>query len=660
MSETVWSWLIVGLVLPLSLAMTRLMIGIAPKLGLVDQPDARRIHQKPIPRAGGLGLFVTLIAGLICLRAFGTGFEGMLGGRWTLHFVAASGLLVIAGFFDDRGGISAWLKLGVQILAAVLMFFHNPGGAGIFMGWKIPWFLDLAIHVAWTVALINAFNLIDGMDGLCSGLATISLVILTALAVAGDRPTNAFVIALMAAALLGFLRYNFHPARIFLGDTGSMLIGFFIASVGTATVGRHAVVAGLLLPLLVGGVPLLDVTLAIWRRAARRIAVSKPGQATIHIFGADRDHLHHRLLNWGLNQRQAVFVIYGFAGLCSFLALLPILGGASYFTVSVVGIIVIGLVGLRYIAPVEFMESGRGLRTLIRRPRGCRETMLIYFVYDLAVLFGSALLAWWILDKVMIRPFSWEAARQPATLFAACTVVGLCFARAHSRRWTRASTHDFAECLLWLACGAGISFALVGMSQDDFNFHDAAVHLAALSLGCAGVLAPRCIGFLLQESVIDTMHRKRRMRSKRSSRTALIYGAGDLGELFVCNLRLSQPETWLDYHFIGFIDDSPKLRGRRMRGFPILGTSAQIPELVKRTGANCILVTSSVLSPGRLDELMEIAESHDLEVHHWQPDMMPELIRAADRPAAEAIRETTRRPSSEIPRPEETTALRPA
>ncbi len=626
MPASIWSFLIVAALLPVSLAVTRLMIFIAPKFGLIDLPGERRIHETPIPRSGGLGIFITMMLGLLLLHWQGAVFVGTLGGRWLWHFIAAAGLLVITGFFDDRKGISAFLKLGMQIAAAVVMFTHNPDRAGHFMGFDIPWFLDLAIHVGWTVALINAFNLIDGMDGLCAGLGMIALLILTALAAAGDQASNAWVIAVMAVALLGFLRYNFHPARIFLGDTGSMLVGLFIASVGTATVGRHAVVVGLLLPLLVGGIPLLDVALAVWRRTARRLADSRPGKATIHIFGADRDHIHHRLLAWGLTQRQAVFVIYGFAGVISLLALLPILGGANWATVSVVGVVIIALVGLRYIAPVEFLESGKGLRALVRKPRSCRQTAVAYFAYDVVVLFGSGMLAWWIITQATVTRFKVDEALSAAMIFTFCTVVALRFARAHARRWTRASSHDFAECLIWMICGAGISFTILGMSQSDFSFRDTAFHLSAITLGTATVFAPRCIGFYLQESVIDTMHRKRRLKSKSSSSTALMYGAGDLGELFVCHMRLSNPDTWKNYHFVGFIDDSKHLKGRRMRGFPILGSLAQLPSLVKQTGANCIMITSSVLSDERMDALMIAAGDLGLEVSRWQPTLNPEQL----------------------------------
>lgn len=621
MSQLIWSWSILALILPLSILVTRLMISLAPRLRLMDLPEDRRIHTTPIPRAGGLGLFFTMSLGMAALYFLGLGFSDMLSGRWLAHFLGAALLLVIAGYFDDRGGISAWLKLGVQVAAAVVMFLHNPGGAGLFMGWQIPWVIDLAIHVAWTVALINAFNLIDGMDGLCAGLGTIALLILVALAVVKGRAESAFVIAMMALALLGFLRYNFHPARIFLGDTGSMLIGLFIAAIGTVTVGRQAVVPALLLPLLVGGVPLLDVTLAIWRRYARRLSSAEDGEGRTRIFGPDRDHLHHRLLRWGFNQRQAAMLIYGLAGITSVLALLPILGGSNLFSVSIVGLILIGLVGLRYIAPVEFMASGRGLRTLVRRPRACRQVMMRYFAHDLVVVFLSATLGWWLLAKAMIRPVNLMEAVNAVTLFTACLLVSLVFARAHSRRWSRASARDFAGCTLWMACGAAISFALSGASQTDLSFRNLVFHLAAFTLVTLAVLGPRSLGFLLQEGVIDTMHRKRRMSTKSSKKTTLIYGAGDLGELFLCHLRLSRPETWSDYHFIGFLDDNENLKGRRMLGFPIVGGLSVLPEMVKKTGVNCIFITSSVLSERQLEELTQVAKKLGLKIEKWLPGM---------------------------------------
>ncbi len=627
-----YGFLLVALLVPVSLLLTRAMIALGPRLGLMDQPGERRIHQDAIPRCGGVAVYLTALLGLGLLHIgqtyLGSPFTGVLGGRWLLHFAGASFLLFVIGLIDDRRGMSAWVKLGGQVVAAVIMFCHDPGGMGNLIGFDVPWWVDLAVHVAWMVALINAFNLIDGMDGLCAGLGLLSTLMLTGLAFGSSNPAGALVPAVMAAALLGFLRYNFHPARIFLGDTGSMQIGFFIATVGAATVGRQATVSALLLPLLVAGVPLLDVTLAVWRRAARRVAVSKPGQAGIKIFGADRDHLHHRVLGLGLSQRQAAGTIYALAGLLAVIGLIPFLGGARMMSLSIVGLTVVGLVGLRYLAPAEFLASGNGLRTIVRRPRSSRQVVLAYFLYDTAALTVAAGLAYWLVTKSLRAELSFNDGAMAVLPFVAACILCLRFARAHSRRWTRASVHDFAESQLWFGCGVGLSFAFSAMFHADFSFREAVFHLSAGLLGLILVFLPRSIGFFLQEGVIDTMHRKRRLTSKRARRTTLLYGAGDLGELFICHVRLSQAETWGSDHFIGFLDDCPELTGRRLRGFRILGGLSDLPKLVESEGVNSVLVTSSMLGPEREEELMRVAAEFRIEVRHWRPDLSPELLRA--------------------------------
>lgn len=644
-------WLILLVLIPVSLLLTRLMITLGPKLGLIDVPDERRIHTKVTPRAGGVAVFVTFLIGLLLLKATGMPLSSHLNSAWLRHFLAAASLIFVIGLIDDRWGMSAWIKLGGQVVAAMILFCYDPGGIGRFMGFEIPWVLDLAIHVAWTVALINAFNLIDGMDGLCAGLGVISMSIMATLAIAQGHAYDAIFIGLMIVALLGFLRYNFHPARIFLGDSGSMLIGFFIASVGANTVGKNAVVAGILLPLLVGGVPLLDVALAIWRRGARRLAASKPGEKAVKIFAPDADHLHHRIIGWGFTQRQAAFLIYSFAIGISIITLLPILGGSNMIALSAMGLVVIALVGLRYIAPVEFLASGHGLRALIRRPKSSRLTAIAYFVYDLAALSVAATLSWWLVCHTMRQPMTWTNFAAHLLVFDACAILALRFSHAYSRRWSRASLHDFAECLIWMACGVGVSFALLALTQADFSFRDALFHLAAGALGFGLVFAPRSIGFFLQESVIDTMHRKRRLKTKRSAHTTLIYGAGDLGELFICHLRLSPPDIWKNEHFIGFIDDSEALAGRRLRGFPIHGSLAQLPDIIQKTGANGILVTSSILSDERHAELLRLADELKLNLRVWNPGLQPVSLHEVPLkpdPSEQPARQTREAPSSDL------------
>jgi UDP-GlcNAc:undecaprenyl-phosphate GlcNAc-1-phosphate transferase len=626
------SMLLLGLPLLMLVAMglTRMMILVAPRLGLIDHPDeARRIHAKPVPRAGGIAVYLTMVLGFVLLLLLGIDLGPQLTRQWMWVFLGASTLLVAVGVADDRWQLSSWVKLGGQVVVAAVMFRFVPHSGSMF-GMNVPWMVEFAVHMGWYVALINAFNLIDGMDGLCAGLGFIALTILGFLASLGGAPQSLLIMGVMAMALLGFLRFNFHPARIFLGDAGSMLIGFFIAAVGASTVGRSAVMAGLLLPLLVAGVPLFDVFLAIWRRTARRLATSRPGQVATRVFDPDRDHLHHRLLSWGLSQRQAAMALYALALGAAFIALVPMIGGENLLGLSMVAAAIIILVGLRYLAPVEVMASEAGLRAVIRQPRRARRVVALYFLYDTTVLTLSAMAAVFLIRKTTRVVLADEAFWLQVSIFTACALLGLFFGRGHLRRWMRAGLHDFSETLSWLLCGVGVSFSVQSIVLSDLSYRFAIFHLCALAMAVPLVFVPRCVGAMLREFVIDTMHRRKRLASKRSSRTAVLYGAGDLAELFLCFLRISPPKRWEDFHFIGFVDDSEELRGRRLGGFPILGGLDHLRGLNARMGVNCVVITAT-LDEAQLARVINEADRLDLEVHQWLPEMTPQILREPSR-----------------------------
>lgn len=623
MFEIVASILVLIAVALISLVLTRLMIRWGPRLGLIDEPDARRIHTRAIPRAGGLAVYLAMLTGFTVLAVTGLAFRESLGLPWLLHFVVGSLLLVGVGILDDRGGISAWLKLGAQVTAAFILVLGAPHGFGNIYGIEVPWLVDVGVHVAWVVLLINAFNLIDGMDGLCAGLGSIALLIMAGLSAAMGKWTDALIISVVVAALLGFLRYNFHPARIFLGDTGSMLVGLFIAAAGTETVGRTAVAAGLLLPLLVAGVPLADVGLAVWRRVMRRIAVSKPGQAAVRVFDPDRDHLHHRLLDWGLSQRQAAVLLYAVAGVVGLFALVPVIGGASLAGLAVVALAVIGLVALRYIAPLEFEASGDAARALVRRPIAPARASLLYLSYDLAALSLAALASCWLVHKVAREPVDVRASLAGAAIFVPCCFLGLRFAHAHTRRWMQASLHDFVEFFAWTGAAVLLSGGVLTLLAFDFSFRIGVFHLVAFSLMVPLLLAPRSIGVLVHHGLDTCRHRRQlRVPGHQGCRT-LVYGAGDLSNLFFEHVRLSPSETWRDYSFVGIIDDHAGLHGRRFRGFRILGGIESLEEQVERHDIGCVIVASSVLPPARHAALEAAAARHRIRLLKWTPDLVP-------------------------------------
>lgn len=285
---------------------------LAIKVGAIDKPNKRRINKKPMPTLGGLGIFIAFnFSNFFLLR---TQFPQKQ--LWALFL--AECVVIITGILDDLYELKPLQKLSGNILAALIVYYvaHVKMTSisipfiGLFhLGW-----LSMPITIIWIVAITNAVNLLDGLDGLATG---VSIIALTTSAITGFfflTVTSTYVPILMltlVAALIGFLPYNFHPASIFLGDTGSLFIGFMI-SVFSLYGLKNATFISIIIPIFILGVPITDTVYAI----LRRILNKKP------IFQADRHHLHHRLLQMGLTHRQTVFVIYGIAMIFSFISLL--------------------------------------------------------------------------------------------------------------------------------------------------------------------------------------------------------------------------------------------------------------------------------------------------------------------------------------------------
>jgi UDP-GlcNAc:undecaprenyl-phosphate GlcNAc-1-phosphate transferase len=247
--------------LVVSYALTPMMIILGKRMGIVDVPDGedknngRRVHESPTPRSGGLAVILAFNIGcLVTYFIFWPGFKGVLDMSWWSAFMWASLILVFVGLLDDKRGLSPWTKLIGQTLAASLLYYLTGKGFDKMLGFDLPWLLDYGLTLIWFLAIINAFNLIDGLDGLCSGLAVISTLGLGASFVLRGMPGDGLIVLALTGAALGFLRYNFHPAKIFLGDTGSMFFGFALASMALATSEKSALVISLGVPFIAAGV----------------------------------------------------------------------------------------------------------------------------------------------------------------------------------------------------------------------------------------------------------------------------------------------------------------------------------------------------------------------------------------------------------------------
>lgn len=295
---------------------TPLVRVLAFKLGAIDVPkDERRMHTKPIPRMGGVAIY---LAFTVTTLAFGD-FAPSLVAIWF-----GGTILVVLGMFDDIFNLNAWFKLGVQILAAlvavlqgVVIDFINIGGTLYPLG-----VLAVPITVLWIVGLTNAINFIDGLDGLACGVSTICSASLTVVALLMSGSSAALLTAILAGSCLGFLPFNSHPAKIFMGDAGALFLGYTLSVLSVTGIFKTHAVLAFLIPMSVFGLPLFDTTFAVVRRLIH-------GQSPFH---ADRGHIHHRLIDMGFGHRRSVLTLYaicGILGIAAVMLTLPVLYPAA-------------------------------------------------------------------------------------------------------------------------------------------------------------------------------------------------------------------------------------------------------------------------------------------------------------------------------------------
>ena len=283
----------------IALVTTPVVRSLAFKMRAVDVPkDNRRMHNHPIPRMGGLAIFLGFLFSVLIFVPLTDELRGMLLGAV---------VIVVLGVLDDIYALPAMPKFLVQIGAAliavlqgnVITHLSNPNLFSASPIWNLG-VLSIPFSVLWIVAITNAVNLIDGLDGLACGVSAISSMTLLVIALTVSEPQVALLMAALAGACLGFLPYNLNPAKIFMGDTGSTFLGYVLAVVSIQGLFNYATIISFAVPFLLMGLPIFDTCFAILRRVSH-------GQSPM---APDRGHIHHRLIDMGLSQKQAVAVLY--------------------------------------------------------------------------------------------------------------------------------------------------------------------------------------------------------------------------------------------------------------------------------------------------------------------------------------------------------------
>lgn len=316
----------------ISAVLTPFVKKVAVKIKVIDIPkDNRRIHKKPIPLLGGLAIYFSFILTLV-LKSGGLS-------KSEIGIITGATIIVIGGFLDDKFDIRPWQKLLIQIASALSLIMYgirislitNPvSSSELYVSVGM---LSIPLTIIWVVGITNALNLIDGLDGLAAGVAFISAVTIFIIALLNNRTEAAVLTIILAGSILGFLPYNFNPASIFMGDTGAQLLGFLLAAISIEGAIKSAAAFAIAVPILALGIPIYDTLFAMIRRKLN----GRP------IMQADKGHLHHRLLDMGLNQRQAVIIMYLISAVLGSFAIIAMQVSTqrSYFLLAMVMVVLV-------------------------------------------------------------------------------------------------------------------------------------------------------------------------------------------------------------------------------------------------------------------------------------------------------------------------------
>jgi UDP-GlcNAc:undecaprenyl-phosphate GlcNAc-1-phosphate transferase len=348
-----------------SFVLTRYVRDYATAHGWVAVPSGgRHLHSNSLPRLGGIAIFVSFslsIAVSLLLAAYNRDLQSAFSLKPLLTILVPSALIFLLGVYDDVYGAGPYLKFSVQAVGAGMLFYGGLRIVNIpvaFGAHTLPWFLGLPLTVLWVLAITNAFNLIDGLDGLAAGSALFSTLVAFVVALL-NGPTMVTVMTLaLAGAILGFLRYNFNPATIFLGDSGSLFIGFLLSALALEGAQKAPTIVAVAIPVVSFGLPILETSLSV----VRRLISGRP------VFTADREHIHHKLLQHGMSHRQVVILLYGVSAGFAMLSLFLLwpTGSSLGLVLAVLGI---GIwVGVQHLGYLEFGELARvAQRTLDQR-----------------------------------------------------------------------------------------------------------------------------------------------------------------------------------------------------------------------------------------------------------------------------------------------------
>jgi UDP-GlcNAc:undecaprenyl-phosphate GlcNAc-1-phosphate transferase len=573
----------------LALALTPVVRALARRFGAVARPRADRWHARPTAMFGGVAIFLAVNAAYFA-------FVPHTPRGWVV--VAASAFLFVVGFVDDLLHIKPYQKLVGQLMGTAIIIYFGAagieGGAGLLLPWTGSAPLNMAITIFWLIGITNAINLLDNMDGLAAGVAAIAAFFIALSLVANGQTTEALMLGVFAAALIGFLVYNSNPASIFMGDCGSLFVGFFLASSALLSASgsrSRSFLVVLAVPVLILFIPIFDTTFVTVLRKLSGRAATQGG----------RDHTSHRLVALGLSERRAVLMLYGFAGVSGVLALAVREMRFDASLAIILGFtVLLTLVGV-YLAGVKVYDeaevaAARDKRVVAFLVDLSYKRRIFEVILDVALIILSYYSSYALLFGAISDTSEWQFFLRTIPVLVFVKMAAFLVMGVYRGLWKYISVDNVLVYAKAVAVGTVASVLALLFAFRFEGFSRAAFALDAMILFM--MLTGSRMAFRMFRRLIPS-------QATQDGRRVLIYGAGDAGELLLREL-LNNRE--LQYAPVGFVDDDPMKKGKVIHGLRVFGGNGSLRAICEAQQVSEVLISSGKVSEERVREIIRDCE----------------------------------------------------
>ena len=595
----------------LSLTLTHAIIPVLKIFGMLDKPGDRHIHKTVCPRGGGIAIIAAFLIVVIAYAFLGGNVTTCLPSWQPIKLLIPLAILIPLGIIDDKFRLPAKVKFIFQIITAAFAWYlgvHIDLHAKCHIATSISAFLT----IFWITAMINAFNMIDGVDGLAGGIGAISAIALAFITWFTGSRFNALILLILAGALVGFLYYNWHPAKLFMGDTGSMCIGYILGVAGLNATCQIATISAVVIPILVCGVPVLDICFAVWRRIINPVQEDPEHHENIlkrlikHLIAlgkADKDHIHHRLLDfYHKNQRKTVSNIYLLAIVMACVGIsILFIPPRLWWLAFIIVFASIAICIYRY-ANIELWHSTEIVYKNYEKPRFGLLLNVLNPIWDVFVCIAAFIIARDRLDLL-------ETAFFIVPLF-----VVIIFSRTYSVFWNYPSTEEYFRLLITVV-GA---FAISAIFNAIFQFYSFTLRefIAATAIADTAIVGERMLFHSLRMALVR-QHVSATYANTTPNIVTLLCGICPQGRMYVNSVMIDIGRAGRE-NIIGFITCDKRYSHSYCYGLRVLGTLEDLAQIHEKHRLGKIVVCADSFQPQERDTLLNFCKTHDIRLTRYR------------------------------------------